>query len=98
MKKKHFILSILVFMGVLLIINPPVFGQQQYVMKFGLAGAPDTVPNFTQVMPLDDNFATIATGIEFLGGDSWMLRLEYDRNLASSWDSDSYFAKVMFNM
>jgi tripartite ATP-independent transporter DctP family solute receptor len=46
MKKKHLIMSILFFMGALLIINPPVFGQQQYVMKFGLAGAPDINPTF----------------------------------------------------
>jgi hypothetical protein len=63
-----------------------------------LAGAPDSVPNFTQVMPIDDNFATIATGIEILGNDNWMLRLEYDRQIASSWDSDAYFVKVMFDM
>ncbi len=63
-----------------------------------LAGAPDTVPNFTQVLPLDHNFVTIATGIEFLSGKNWMLRLEYDRQLAASWDSDSYFAKLMVNM
>jgi hypothetical protein len=63
-----------------------------------LAGAPDSVPNFTQVMPLDDNFTTIATGIEILGKDKWMLRLEYDRQLAASWDADSFFAKVMFDM
>ena len=46
MKKKRYILSILFLVGALLIINPPVFGQQQYVMKFGLAGAPDINPTF----------------------------------------------------
>ena len=63
-----------------------------------LAGAPDEVGYFTQVLPFDDNFASLAVGLDVFTGEKWMLRLTYDRQYATSWDAESFFAKIIYGM
>ena len=63
-----------------------------------LAGAPESVPNFTQVMEVDDNYKTISFGIEMLGGENWTTSFMYERLLADRWDADCIVAKLMFRL
>jgi hypothetical protein len=63
-----------------------------------LAGAPDGVGYFTQVLPFDDNYASLAVGLDVFAGENWALRFTYDRQYATSWDAESFFAKVFFGM
>jgi len=63
-----------------------------------LAGAPESVPDFTQVLGVDDNYTSFALGIDILARQNWVMRFEYDRQFADRWNSDSFFAKVMFEL
>jgi outer membrane autotransporter protein len=63
-----------------------------------LAGAPDGVGYFTQVLPFDDNFTSLDLGLDLFMGEKWTVRLTYERQYASSWDAKSFFAKVFYGM
>ncbi len=63
-----------------------------------LAGAPENVPDFEQVLLVDDNYTSISLGIDILGTKNWFLNLAYDRHFADRWDANTFFAKVMFAM
>ena len=63
-----------------------------------LAGAPETVPYFTQILEVDDNYTSFALGIDILARENWALSFEYDWQFAGSWDSHAYFAKAMFQL
>jgi outer membrane autotransporter protein len=63
-----------------------------------LAGAPDSVADFTQILEVDDNYTSIVLGIDILARQKWALSFAYNRQLADRWDADSFFAKVMFEL
>ena len=63
-----------------------------------LAGAPDSVPNFTQVLFVDDNYTSVSLGLDILARRNWIMSFAYDRQFADRWDADSFFAKIMFEM
>ena len=63
-----------------------------------LAGAPDDVPFFTQLTPLDDNYVSYALGLDILARENWILSFAYDRQVADQWDADSFFAKITIDM
>jgi uncharacterized protein YhjY with autotransporter beta-barrel domain len=63
-----------------------------------LAGAPAEVPYFTQVTEVDDNYMSLSAGIDILTREQWVLSFAYDRQMADRWDSDSFFAKLMFEL
>lgn len=63
-----------------------------------LVGAPESVPYFTQILEVDDNYTSIALGIDILARENWALSFEYDWQFAGSWDSRAYFAKAMFQL
>ncbi|MEJ2129207.1 MAG: autotransporter outer membrane beta-barrel domain-containing protein [Woeseiaceae bacterium] len=63
-----------------------------------LAGAPDSVPDFTQVLFVDDNYTSVSLGLDILARQNWVMSFTYDRQFADRWDADSFFAKIMFEM
>jgi outer membrane autotransporter protein len=63
-----------------------------------LAGAPDSVPDFTQVLFVDDNYTSVSVGLDILARQNWVMSFAYDRQFADRWDADSFFAKIMFGM
>jgi len=63
-----------------------------------LAGAPESVPDFMQVLSVDDNFTSVSLGIDILGNNNWVMSFAYDRQFADRWNADSFFAKIMFEM
>jgi hypothetical protein len=63
-----------------------------------LAGAHDGVPYFTQVTPIDDNFFSLSVDVDTPAGHSRMLRRTCDQQIATSWDTESFFAQVMVSM
>jgi hypothetical protein len=67
-------------------------------IKARLAGAPDGVPYYTQVLPCDDSSLSLGVDVDTLASRNRMQRLTCDRQIATSWDSRSFIAKVMFTM
>ena len=63
-----------------------------------LAGAHDGVPYFTQVTPIDDNFFSLSVDVDTPAGHSRVLRRTCDQQIATSWDTESFFAQVMVTM
>jgi len=63
-----------------------------------LAGAPDSVPDFTQVLGVDDGYHSFSLGIDILASEHWAMSLVYDRQSSDRWTADSFFAKVMFEL
>jgi len=63
-----------------------------------LAGAPESVPYFTQILDVDDNYNSLSLGIDVLGNQSWAMSFIYDRQISDRWSTDSFFAKVMFEL
>jgi hypothetical protein len=67
-------------------------------IKTRLAGTPDGVTYFNEVLPFDDNIFSLSVGVDTLASRQPMLRLNCDRQIATSQDTESFFAKVMFTM
>jgi hypothetical protein len=63
-----------------------------------LAGAPESVADFTQILSVDDNYTSVLLGIDILGNNNWVMSFAYDRQVADRWDAESFFAKIMFEM
>ena len=63
-----------------------------------LAGAHDGVPYFTQVTPIDDNFFSLSVDVDTPASHSRVLRRTCDQQIATSWDTESFFAQVMVTM
>jgi uncharacterized protein YhjY with autotransporter beta-barrel domain len=61
-----------------------------------LAGAPESVPYFVQVLEVDDNYTRLSVGMDLLARENWAFSFAYDRQFADSWDAHSFFAKIMF--
>ena len=63
-----------------------------------LDGAPESVPDFTQVVMVDDNYTSVSLGLDILARENWIMSFAYDKQFADRWDADSFFAKIMFEM
>ncbi len=63
-----------------------------------LEGAPETVPYFTQILDVDDNYNSFSLGLDILARENWAVSFVYDRQFSDRWTSDSFFAKVMFEL
>jgi len=61
-----------------------------------LAGAPEGVPYFMQILEVDDNYTRLSVGLDLLARENWAFSFAYDRQFADSWDAHSFFAKMMF--
>ena len=63
-----------------------------------LAGAPESVPNFMQILGVDDNYNSLSLGLDILARENWAVSFVFDRQFSDRWESDSFFAKVMFEL
>lgn len=63
-----------------------------------LAIAHDGVPYFTEVPPIDDNFFSLSVDVDVPASRNRMLHLTCDRQFATSWDAQSFVARVMVTM